>query len=57
MVLHLKFDRNPGGLEEKIGPVCMQLLPNVHAMDIFLIQPCCELSLFSFKLSKFVWYF
>ena len=42
------------GLKEKIGPVCMQLLHNVHAMEIFWIQPCCELSLFSFKLSKFV---
>ena len=44
-------------LEEKIGPVCMQLLHNVHAMEIFLIQPCCELPLFSFKLSKLVRYF
>ena len=23
------------GLEENIGPVCMQLLHNVHAMEIF----------------------
>ena len=45
------------GLEEKIGPVCMQLLHNVHATENFLIQPRCELSLFSFKLSKFVRYF
>ena len=45
------------GLEEKIGPVCMQLLHNVHAMENFLIQPCCELPLFSFKLSKLVRYF
>ena len=42
------------GLEEKIGPVCMQLVHNVHATEKFWIQRCCELSLFSFKLSKFV---
>ena len=45
------------GLEEKIGPVCMQLLHNVHATEKFLIQPCCELPFFSFKLSKLVRYF
>ena len=44
-------------LEEKIRPVCMQLLHNVHATEIFLIQPCCELPLFSFKLSKLIRYF
>ena len=31
------------GLEEKIGPACMQLLHNVHATENFQIQPCCEL--------------
>ena len=45
------------GLEEKFWPICMQLLHNVHAMENFLIQNCCELSLFPFKLSKFVLYF
>ena len=45
------------GLEEKIGPDCMQLLHNMHATENFWIQPCCELPLFSFKLSKLVRYF
>ena len=45
------------GLEEKIGPDCMQLLHNMHATENFKIQPCCELPLFSFKLSKLVRYF
>ena len=41
-------------LEEKIEPICMH---NVHAKENFLIQPCCELPLFSLKLSKLVRYF
>ena len=45
------------GLEEKIGPVCIQLLHNVHAMENFWSQPCCELTLFSIKLSKLFRYF
>ena len=44
-------------LEEEIGLVCWQLLHNMYAMKIFGIQPTCELSLFSFKLSKRVRYF
>ena len=38
------------GHEEKIGPVWMQFLHNMYAMENFWIQPC--FSLFSFKLSK-----
>ena len=41
-------------LEEKIGLVCRQLS---HDMETFDVQPTCELSLFSFKLSKLVSYF
>ena len=44
-------------LEEEIGLVCLQLPHNMHAMETFDIQPTCELSLFSFKLSKLVRYF
>ena len=44
-------------LEEKIGCVCWQLLHDILAMEIFGIQPTCELSLFSFKLSKLIRYF
>ena len=39
-------------LEEEIGLVCWQLLHDILAMEIFGIQPTCELSLFSFKLSE-----
>ena len=41
-------------LEEKIGLVCLQLHHDMHAMETFDIQPTCELSLFSFKLSKLI---
>ena len=44
-------------LEEEIGLVCWQLPHDIHATEIFGIQPTCELSLFSFKLSKLVRYF
>ena len=35
-------------LEEEIGLVCRQLPHDMHATEIFGIQPICELSLFSF---------
>ena len=44
-------------LEEEIGLVCLQLPHNMHATETFDIQPTCELSLFSFKVSKLVRYF
>ena len=44
-------------LEEKIDLVCSQLNHDMHATETFDIQPTCELSLFSFKLSKPVRYF
>ena len=44
-------------LEKEIGLVCWQVPHDIHAMDIFWIQPTCELSLFSLKLSKVVTYF
>ena len=44
-------------LEEEISLVCWQLQHDVHAMEILDIQPTCELSLFSFKLSKLIRYF
>ena len=34
-------------LDEEIGLVCWQLIHDIHAMEIFGIQPTCELSLFS----------
>ena len=43
-------------LEEKIGLVCLQLPNDMHATETFDIQLTCELSLFSFKLSKFIRY-
>ena len=43
-------------LEEEIGLVCLQLPHNMHATETFDIQPTCELSLFSFKLSKLIRY-
>ena len=42
--------------EEKIDLVCLQLPHDMHAMETFDIQPTCELSLFSSKLSKFIRY-
>ena len=44
-------------LEEKFGLVCLQLPHDLHAMETFDVQHTCELSLFSFKLSKLVRYF
>ena len=44
-------------LDEKIGLVHWQLVHDMHAMEIFGIQPTCELSLFSLKLSKLIRYF
>ena len=44
-------------LDEEIGLVCWQLMHDMHATEIFGIQPTCELSLFSFKLSKLIRYF
>ena len=41
-------------LEEKIGLVCLQLPHDMHATENFVIQPTCELSLFSIKLSELV---
>ena len=41
-------------LEEKIGLVCLQLPHDMHAMETFDVRPTCELSLFSFILSKLV---
>ena len=43
-------------LEDEIGLVCWQFLHEIHATEFFWIQPTCELSLFSFKLSKLVGY-
>ena len=44
-------------IEEKIGLVFRQLLHDMHAMETFDIQPTCELSLLSIKLSELVGYF
>ena len=44
-------------LEEEIGPLCFQLLHDMLATEMFGIQPTCELSLFSFKLSELIRYF
>ena len=44
-------------LDEEISLVCWQLMHDMHAMEIFGIQPTCELSLFSFKVSKLIRYF
>ena len=44
-------------LDEEIAVVCWQLVHDMHAMEIFGIQPTCELSLFSFKVSKLIRYF
>ena len=35
-------------LEEEIGLVCWQLVHDMHATEIFGIQPTCEISLFFF---------
>ena len=44
-------------LDKEIGLVCWQLVHDMHATKIFGIQPICELSLFSFKMSKPIQYF
>ena len=44
-------------LDEEIGLVCWQLMHDMHATEIFGIQPPCELSLFFIKLSELVGYF
>ena len=44
-------------LMRKLGLVCWQLMHDMHATEIFGIQPTCELSLFSFKLSRLIKYF
>ena len=44
-------------IDKEIGLVCWQLMHDMHAMEIFGIQPTCELSLFFMKLSKLVGYF
>ena len=44
-------------LDKEIGLDCWQLMHYMHATEIFDIQPICELSLFSFKLSKPIRYF
>ena len=44
-------------LEEEIGLVCRQLPHDMHATETFDIQPTCELSLLSIKLSELVRYF
>ena len=44
-------------LDEEIALVCWQLLHDMHATEIFGIQPTCEFSLFSFKVSKLIRYF
>ena len=43
-------------LDEEIGLVFWQLVYDMHATETFDIQPTCELSLFSFKLSKLIRY-
>ena len=44
-------------LDKEIGLVCWQLIHDMHATEIFGIQPTFELYLFSFKLSKPIIYF
>ena len=44
-------------LDEEIGLVHWQLVHDMHATEIFRIQPSCKLSLFVMKLSELVWYF
>ena len=39
------------------GLVCWQLVHDMHATEIFGIQPSCKLSLFFMKMSELVWYF
>ena len=44
-------------LEEKFGLVCFQLPHDLHATEIFGVQPSRKLSLFFMKMSELVWYF
>ena len=44
-------------LDVEIGLVCWQLVHDIHATEIFGIQPTSELSLISFKLNKLIRYF
>ena len=44
-------------LDEEIGLICWQLMHDMYATEIFGIQPTCELSLFSMKMSELVGYF
>ena len=41
-------------LEEKFGLVCLQLPHDLHATEIFGVQPSCKLSLFFMKMSELV---
>ena len=44
-------------LDDEIGLVCWQLMHDMHATEIFGIQPTCELSLFFIKMSELLGYF
>ena len=44
-------------LQETISLICLQILHDVHAIGILLFDPCCELPLFSSKLSAENFYF
>ena len=44
-------------LEEEIGLVCRQFSHDMHSTETFDIQPTCEPSLVSIKLSELVGYF
>ena len=44
-------------LMRKIGLVCWQLVHDMHATEIFSIQPSYKLSLFFMKLSELAGYF
>ena len=44
-------------LEEKFGLACLQLPYELHATEIFGVQPSCKLSLFFMKMCELVWYF
>ena len=42
---------------KKLALFVGNLVHDMHATEIFGIQPTCELSLFSFKVSKLIRYF
>ena len=44
-------------LMRKLALFFWQLMHDMHAMEIFGIQPSCKLSLFFMKMSELVWYF